>query len=306
MFKHYRLLDYILAGLFAFFLLCLILRIKGAYTTRIYTDKEIAAQMEDEDFDGSLLRLNSLDKIIAYCDSFYAKNTDSRTYQGVVSEVIMKRFYHGYAHYNIHNNPLGVFLEPLVRHGATAIVLPDDILDYPNAACSQQSIIGMELWKRKGKDVRKVAMFDTVKIAGHFAYEVYYDNAWHFFDPDMEPDQQVLKSFKYPSVAFLKKHPEIIAAAYYKKDISFLQRLIASAEVGEINKWPAPNAYIYQVTTKFLTGFGWAFIWIVILVRNRMRKRKMRVVSRNNNADYRETQPAMSYSLGINRSSTSL
>jgi hypothetical protein len=306
MFKRPRPLDFILAGLFAFFLVCLFLRIKGAFTTRVYTDKEIAAQMEDEDFDGSLLRLNTLDKLIAYCDSFYAENSKTRSYPGIVSEVIRKRFYHGYSYYNTGNNPLGVFIEPLVGNGATAVVIPDDILESPHAACSQQSIVGMEVFKRKGNPVRKVTMFDAVKNTGHFAYEVYYNNAWHFFDTDQEPDQKILKSHYYPSIAQLKKNPDIIAAAYYKRDIACFQRLIANSQIGPVNKFPAPNAYFYQVTTKFFTAFGWAFVWLFILVRNRSRRKKMRIVSMQIPTDDREYIPVLSYTFGMRAGSSSL
>jgi len=302
-----RPLDFLLIGLFAFFLICLFLRIKGAFTTKVYTDKEIAAQMEDEDFDGSLLRLNTVTKLTAYIDSFYEKNSSTRTYAGIVSEVIRKRFYHGYAYYSTKTNPVGVFLEPLVRNGATAVVIPDDILESPHAACSQQSMVAMEVWKRKGKSVRKVSMYDKVVNTGHFAYEVNYDNAWHFFDPDREPDQAVLRSLNYPSVAELKQRPDIVAAAYHKKDIGLFQRLLASSVVGPANVFPAPNAYIYQVTTKFLTGFGWAIMWISILVRNRLVRRKnLRVVAKQSTEEFAEQYADLSYSFGVTGSGSTL
>jgi hypothetical protein len=306
MFKKRGLFDFVLAGLFAFFLVCLFLRIGGAFTTTVYTDKEIAAQMADEDFDGSLLKLNTINKLMAYCDSFYGANSTTRTYPGIVSEVIRKRFYHGYSYYNIGNNPLGEFLEPLVGNGATAIVIPDDILESPHAACSQQSIVGMEIFRRKGIPVRKVTMYDSVVKTGHFTYEVYFDNGWHFFDPDREPDQTILKKYNYPSIAVLKKNPEIVAAAYRKRDIASFQRLISNSKVGPVNKFPAPNAYFYQVTTKFFTIFGWAFIWLFILVRNRIRRKKMRVVSKLANPDYKEYDPVLSYTFGMKTGASSL
>jgi hypothetical protein len=305
MFKRRRPLEYVLAGLFAFFIVCLFLRIRGAFTTTIYTDKEIAAQMADEDFDGSLLRLNTMDKLTNYCDSLYAANSTTRTYPGIVSEVIRKRFYHGYAYYNSGNNPLGVFLEPIVGNGATAIVIPNDILESPHAACSQQSIVGMEVFRRKGNPVRKVTMYDSVKNTGHFTYEVYYDNGWHFFDPDQEPDQKILKSYNYPSITQLKKYPEIVAAAYHKRDIASFQRLVANSQIGPINKFPAPNAYFYQVSTKFFTSFGWAFVWLFILVRNRIRRKKMRIVSKQANTNYKEYEPTLSYTFGMQTGSSS-
>lgn len=306
MFKRRHPIDLILAALFVFFIICLLLRVKGALTTRVYTDKEIAAQIQDEDFDGSLLRLNTLDKMIAYCDSFYAKNSTTRTYAGIVSEVVRKRFYHNYSYYNTGNNPLGVFIAPLVGNGAAAVVIPDDILKYPNAACSQQSIVAMQIWRRKGKAVRKVTMYDEVKNTGHFAYEVYYDKSWHFFDPDQEPNQQVMRSNHYLSFAQMKKNPEIIAAAYQKKDVASFQRLFANSQIGPVNKFPAPNAYFYQVTTKFFSVFGWAFVWLFILVRNRIKRKEMRIVSRQINSDDKEYKLLLPHTFGITADNSSM
>jgi hypothetical protein len=45
----------------------------------------------------------------------------------------------------------------------SAIVLPEDILKYPMAACSQQSIIMMECFKKIGVDYRKVGFEDIMR-----------------------------------------------------------------------------------------------------------------------------------------------
>ena len=53
----------------------------------------------------------------------------------------------------IHTIPLGkldcLFFSPLIKEDLNAIVIPNDILKHPMAACSQQSIIGMEVFKKK-------------------------------------------------------------------------------------------------------------------------------------------------------------
>ncbi|MES1198083.1 MAG: hypothetical protein ABUL41_02290, partial [Chitinophagaceae bacterium] len=109
-----------------------------------------------EDFDPSLVRLNSLDKIAAYCDSLYTEKSYiqnvkfEETYPEIVSGVIRNRFYHGYSLYGSYNNFLGALLSKVSMSGLKAIVIPNDILKYPYAACSQQSIVFMELLRRKG------------------------------------------------------------------------------------------------------------------------------------------------------------
>lgn len=265
-----RIITFFLWGLFAFSLFCFFSRIIGAFSTTVYHEKEILAHLDDDQFDISLMRLNSLSKLQAYCDSIYTASYPSRTYPGIVSDVIRKRFYHGYSYYTAKTNPMAVVLAPVVKKGADAIIIPEDIIQYPMAACSQQSIVGMELFRRKGYPVRKVSMFDSVTHTGHFSYEVFYDNGWHYFDTDQEPDATLLKEYKRPSVAFLAQHPEIVAQAYRKKkDPAMFQRLIESYSTGPVNKFPAPNGLLFQKATKFFTYFGWAIIWILILIRHR-------------------------------------
>jgi hypothetical protein len=219
-----------------------------------------------------------MDKLSAYCDSFYAANSDKRTFPGVVSEAIRKRFFHGYSYYTLGNNALGVLLEPIVKNGATAVVVPEDIIKYAHAACSQQSIVGMEIFKKKNYPVRKVSMHDSLTNNGHFAYEVFYDKDWHYFDTDQEPDAEVLKQYRRPSVAFLAANPDIILKAYrLRSDPQLFKRLLMNYELGPVNKFPAPNAYLYQVVTKYATYFGWLVILGLIGIRYCLKKRSVRV-----------------------------
>ncbi|RZK24688.1 MAG: hypothetical protein EOO43_07300 [Flavobacterium sp.] len=96
------------------------------------------------------MRLDNLKDLSQYIDSFYKANYPNRTYPGVVSEVLRKRFYHGYSLYNTMSNPSASFFQKFLGNGATAVVIPDDILKYANAACSQQSIVSMEIFQAKG------------------------------------------------------------------------------------------------------------------------------------------------------------
>jgi hypothetical protein len=259
--------NWILTGLFVFFFVCFLFRVKGAFTTTVYYPKTIERELSGEEFDITLMRLNTIDKLINYCDSVHQANAMNRTYPGTVSEVIRKRFYHGYSFYSLNDNPVGYLIAAATKKGIAALVIPDDIAKHPNAACSQQSIVGMEIFKRKGYQVRKVVMFDKVAQSGHFAYEVYYDNGWHYFDTDAEPDSEVLKKNKRPSTALLAKHPEIVAAAYHKQP-EFFVRLIQSHATGPVDEFPAPNAYAFQQISKFLTYFGWAIVFgFFLLIR---------------------------------------
>jgi hypothetical protein len=256
---------------------CFTLWLKGNFAKPAYVSDQVIPPPEEDEFDSSLLYLNTISKLGDYCDSFYQANLSKRTFPGIVSEVLRKKFYHNYSYYNINSNPLGVMMAPIIGKGLTAVVIPDDIVKYPYAACSQQSIVGMEIFKSRRFPVRKVSMLDTVTNAGHFAYEVYYEKSWHFFDTDQEPDAQLLREYKRPSTAFLAANPELVLEAYCKqKDPQVSKRLIMNHKLGPVNKFPAPNAYLFQMGTKYFNYFGWLFFLAIIFVRYRMKNAKLK------------------------------
>jgi len=132
----------------------------------------------------------------------------------------------------------------------------------------------MEIFKQKGYKFRKVSMFDSTEKVGHFAYEIYYGNGWHFFDTDQEPDANILRHYGRPSAAFLAENPSVVLAAYRKRgDPQLFKRLLINAKTGPVNKFPAPNAYLYQIVTKYFTYFGWLFFLSIIYVRKWVKKK---------------------------------
>jgi hypothetical protein len=264
-----KLTDYIILVVFIFFFVCFLMSVSTLFFKPDIKYNQTFVNNPKDEFDVSLLRLNTISKVVDYCDSIYKAQYPTRTYPGIVSETIRKRFYHGYSYYDLHTNIIGVLLQPIVKNGATAIVIPDDLIRHASAACSQQSIVGMEVFKRKGYNVRKVEMFDSVMKSGHFAFEVYYEGGWHFFDSDQEPDNQILKAYNRPSADFLAKNPTIVLEAYRNRsNPELFARLLASAKVGETNEFPALHAYIYQVITKFMTYFGWIIILLAAAIRH--------------------------------------
>ncbi len=230
---------------------------------------ELPPIAEQEEYDPAYLRLNSMSKLIAHCDSIYNSGTSTLPYAEVVSSVMRKRFYHGYSYYGTGHNVFAKWIEPMLMEGISAIVIPEDIMKYPHAACSQQSIVAMEIFKSKGYPVRKITMFDTESQVGHFIFEVYYNNSWHFFDSDVEPDIAVIRAYKRPSVEFLAKNPDVVAKLYKNYDVPMFQRLYQSYEAGPVNVFPARNALLYQSTTKLMSYIMWFILAVIIYIRRR-------------------------------------
>lgn len=274
-----RVLFMVQLLLFVFFNLLLFLAIINLFHKRSVSDKQGAdtpVYNGKEEFDPSLQRLSSVSKLEAYCDSLFAvvSLSDSNVrfehdYPAFASSIVRKKFYHGYSKYSYTNNYMALVLEPLTGKNASAIVVPDDIMKYPYAACSQQSIIMMELMKRKGFTTRKVGFDGGEKFGGHFSFEVYYDNSWHFFDPDQEPDRKILAAYNRPGIEFLAKNESILLAAYSKWDSAKVREVFKSYSLGTPNRFEAPNAFIYQRVTQFLSYTMWLFLLLAFLLVRR-------------------------------------
>ncbi len=138
----------------------------------------------------------------------------------------------------------------------SAIVLPDDLLRYPMAACSQQSLVMMELFRRKGIDYRMIG-FDH-----HFTLEGKFGTKWYYFDNDMEPDFTAV-----PRQAFSDLERKQLIETIYQKtiDTASLHKMMGHPFYGKENKAPAPNAAFFHRVTKVLSRTLWLLPLIVLL-----------------------------------------
>lgn len=250
-------------------------------------DHEIPVYNGKEEFDPSLSRLNSITKLQQYCDSVFAEEKKANpslnfedTYPLVASSVVRKKFYHGYSSYSYSNNYMAIMLEPLTDKWVSAIVIPDDIMKFPYAACSQQSIVMMELLKRKGYTTRKVGFDGGKKWGGHFCFEAYYNNKWHFFDTDQEPDAELLASLDRPAISEIASDDNLLVAAYsHWENPERVKGLFKSYFYGKPNTFEAPNALIYQRVTKFLSYTSWIFFLAAFIF---VRRKYLRLTANTN------------------------
>ena len=128
----------------------------------------------------------------------------------------------------------------------------------------------MEVFKKKGFPVRKVGFFADA-LGGHFCFEAFYNNQWHFFDPDLEPKLRLMIANHFPSISDLAKNDTLVNQLYYKEDNKLIKKLLISYSYGAVNKFPAPNARIYQYITKYLSYTLWLWIALAYLfVRKRL------------------------------------
>lgn len=274
--KRYFLAQFILFLAFNLFLFLTVIDLTNSES--IFNTLDAPAPVYDgkEQYDPSLSRLSSIDDLEVYCDSVYQaalladKNIRfENTYPVIASTVVRKKFYHGYSSYGFSDNFMALVLDPLTNKWLSAIVIPDDIMRYPYGACSQQSIVTMEVLKRKGFKTRKVGFDGGEVVGGHFCFETFYDNSWHFFDTDQEPNAKLLADYNRPSIEYLVKNKDILDAAYNHWNPERLHAMFSSYFYGKVDRFEAPNALIYQQVTKFLSYTAWVFFLIAFLVVRR-------------------------------------
>jgi hypothetical protein len=292
----------IFLGLFVLTLLVLLLQLTGRYNPLAKFDYPKPEYNQSEEYDSSLSRLNSVKKLIIYCDSLFGTAPDeinkdlyNENYINLVSSVVRNRFYHGYSWYGFGDNYVATVFARMTNPDYSAIVIPDDILKFPFAACSQQSILMMEVLKTKGFKTRKIGF--QGKKGGHFCFEVFYNGGWHFYDTNMEPDETVLRTYNHPGIAFLASNPEILAKAYQHIPKDQALDLFTHYSYGRVNQFPAPRAIVFHKATKILSYTCWIFFLAAfLLVRRRYRRLTGKLYVRNSRVHLPQSQPRPSSS----------
>ena len=220
----------------------------------------------NELYDVKLNRLDNMDRLLEYWNRITIQNgleVNTREHVGLARDIVAQRFYHGYARYNIRNNYIAFFAGRCIWNHFLGIVIPDDILKYNGALCSQQAIVFGELLKERGYKIRKVM------LEGHFCKEVFYNNSWHFYDPDMEPNFS--KEMPKPGIKDLMGNKDLIYGAYEGKlDKISIDKIFRKYKTGKINSYPAKKMIVFHYVTKLLSNWLWVlFLWLALYFRNR-------------------------------------
>ncbi|MGZ3871329.1 MAG: hypothetical protein ACXVJD_00340 [Mucilaginibacter sp.] len=219
-----------------------------------------SSPVKKELFDPVLAKkLQSAGELESYIDSVQNVRrikSGSVQYADLISNVIRNRFYHCYSHYSLSQNWIAAFCGRFIWYDLSAIVIPDDVLKYPMGACSQQSIILMDFFKRKHIEFRKIA-FDH-----HFAMEGNFNNKWIYFDPDMEP--QYPQGFR-PGLAYLLKdnHLELLYKGVIPAD--YIHVMLGHPKAGKINEYPASKVKFFHIVTGFLSHWLWILPLSILL-----------------------------------------
>jgi hypothetical protein len=219
-----------------------------------------------EIFNPSLLRINSVQKLMEYSDSVSGEKCahNSLQYAIVVSDALEQRFYHGFSVYSLQKNWIAAVTQYVFGHNVAYPVNPEDILKYPYAGCSQQAIVLADVMKKNKVPYRSLG------FPHHYTTELQFNNSWYYFDTDMEPDMSVtdrnLVNWNHDADSLKKFYHKNKAAAEWGFGNS------QKALVGKIDAAPAPNASLFQNTTRYLSKLLWLFPLIFVAYPRKKKK----------------------------------
>jgi len=209
-----------------------------------------------EMYNPKLLRLNSTDKMIGYIDSLYNLKSlnkfDTGEYVHVVSETVKDKFYFGLSNYDISENWIANACGKLIWSHFSGLVNPSDILKHPNGLCSQQTIVFMEILKRKGIIERSVGL-GYKEGPGHFLCEVFYNNSWHLYDVTMEPVWKNITNYNNSLEYYLKNKDSLYLAYQNRYSKPLFNKLLEKVSYGKANEFPAKKMLLFHQITLVIT-----------------------------------------------------
>lgn len=209
-----------------------------------------------EQFDSSLSTINSIDKALRYVDNLArtkeGTQLDTLRYVQATSKFTKNRFFHGLSRYKFSENWIAVLGGKLFWDHMSAIVNPEDIIKHSEALCSQQSIVFLEILRKRGIKSRSVGL-GLKEGPGHFLAEVYYNKEWHLYDVNKEPKWEKIKNHHKSMEYYLSNKDTLFIPYEGQIEKSAFYKILEKVEYGKINEFPAKNMILFHRVTKVMT-----------------------------------------------------
>lgn len=233
-------------------IICFLLFILTSLPFFIKTSESTTNFKNNELFNDELSHINSLDKSICYVDSIYntfgVKTFDTLKYIQITSEFTKERFFHGLSNYTFTDNWLIYLLGTYSWGHFLSKVESNSILKHQEALCSQQNIVFTEILQKKGITFRTVGL-GTKEGPGHFLTEVWYQNDWHLYDVDLEPNWDVTNGIHFSLNKLLLTNNLIYEIYDGKIELTRLNKILEHITYGKPNEFPAKRMLFFHKIT---------------------------------------------------------
>ena len=221
-----------------------------------------------EAYDPSLLRLQSLDDLDNEVRRRLKYNlSDTSKIVNTIDDILRSRFYHTYSEYSMRDNWVAYLCSKTLFWGIKHPVIPDDIMKYPMAACSQQGLVFQSMLERYKVRYATINMSGTTEsVGGHYAVSAFYNADWHFFDSNIEP-----KKIKgNPSVEKLIQSNTLVSM-YPPHVRQWLEQKVAQNLITrtDVNHKRGERMYAFQYVTNILSAWLWLVMgvaWVVLFL----------------------------------------
>jgi hypothetical protein len=188
--------------------------------------------------------------------------SDTSKVVNAIDDILRNRFYHGYSEYSMQDNWLAYICSKVIFWGIKHPVIPDDILKYPMAACSQQGLVFQAMLRKYDISYATIAFGrSNNQHSGHYAVSAFYNNSWHYFDTNQEP----IKLTNNPSIETIIKEGKLGSIYSGNNSISsqWLNEKIQNGLIHRVNKNILSG--IKMMTLHYVTGFLSSWLWFILL-----------------------------------------
>ena len=209
-----------------------------------------------ETFNPALTSITTIDDAARYVRA-QARSNDPKALADAADEFVRERFYHAYSFFDPRHDWVA-YLSGFAWINLRSPVIPENILDYPQAACSQQVIVFQAIARKLGFDA------GVVTLQHHMIAAVKINGQWVVYDADRE-----IAPRSYPLSKLLAGDPAFLSI-YGRMGQSI--DMAGQARRGEIklvdvNSNPAPQASLFHRLTHTLSNYGWLFFLTVAALR---------------------------------------
>lgn len=177
-----------------------------------------------------------------------------------LDSLLQYRFYHGTCRYNFNDNWLAYLSAIAFLDDMRMIVKPEDIMLKKVVVCNQMNIVFQRILKRNN------VSFRSVGLNNHLVSEVFYNNSWHYFDADYEPELKGRPSAKQ-LISDQKLFREIYSATEGSKFNPHFGNILSTNEIFHFNEniELASNLKAFHSITEFISDYAWIFCLILSL-----------------------------------------
>jgi hypothetical protein len=220
----------------------------------------------NEKFNAKMIVINSFEKLEDSLTVRIQNNyADTGLLVNAIDDILRTRFFHSYSTYTYRDNWIATLLGNYVWADFKYVVIPQDIIKYPMAACSQQGLLFQALLKKHHIKFATVQFKNTDGKSGHYAVNAHYQGSWHYFDSNMEP-----KKIKgNPSMQTLL-HDSLLTKVYPLENKKWLEGKIKGNLIQRVNenKEGASRMILFHYFTAFMSNWLWLILGLFYIVLN--------------------------------------